>query len=57
MKKIEQVFQQLSELYEFKKKIMTYTFSPNKSAQGQQGASLDAGIVLGTEGQVSERRK
>lgn len=57
MKKIEKVFQQLSELYEFNKKIMTYTFSPNKASQGQQGASLDAGNVLGTEGQVSERRK
>jgi hypothetical protein len=57
MKKIEKVFKQLSELYELNKKIMTYTFSPSKSAQGQQGASLDAGKVLGTEGQVSERRK
>lgn len=57
MKKIEKVFQQLSELYEFNKKIMTYTLSPNKSAPGQQVAALDAGNGLGSEGQVSERRK
>lgn len=57
MKKIEKVFQQLSELYEFNKKIMTYTFPKNQSPQSQQGASLDAGNILGKEGQVFERRK
>ena len=57
MKKIEKVFQQLSELYEFNKKIKTYTFPQNQSPQGQQDASLDAGYVLGKEGQVFERRK
>lgn len=33
MKKIEEVFQQLSELYEFNKKIMTYTLPKKQSAR------------------------
>jgi len=58
MKKFEEVLQQLSELYEFNKKIMTYTFLPNQSAQGRQDASHDAGKVLGNEeGQVTARCK
>lgn len=57
MKKIEKVFQQLSDLYEFNKKIMTYTFPQNQSGKGQQGASLDAGNVRGIDGQISGQRK
>jgi len=33
MKKIEEVFQQLSELYEFNKKIRTYTLPPKQSVK------------------------
>lgn len=57
MKKIEKVFQQLSNLYEFNKKIAMYTLSPSHLARGQQGASRDAGDARDLEGQVSWRRK
>ncbi len=41
MKKIEYVLKQLSDLYEFNKKIQTFHFSQPENKKGQQRAAPD----------------
>lgn len=42
MKKIDEVFNQLSKLYEFNKKLQTYNFPKKNTAKGQPVVRADS---------------